>query len=112
VRFYAVPARLKLPHVALALFVTRGLDQVACSQCLRGRVVLEAYSVGKALHDAGVVRHAVSCAGRVALFTFLHAHALCTGLRFASDAAPHPSDLCAGHDVRGGGHEDGVPPVP
>ena len=35
-----------------------GLDQVACSQCLRGRVVLEAYSVGKALHDAGVVRRA------------------------------------------------------
>lgn len=30
-------------------------QQVACSQCLRGRVVLEAYSVGKALHDAGVV---------------------------------------------------------
>ena len=24
VRFYTVPARLKLPHVALALFVTRG----------------------------------------------------------------------------------------
>jgi hypothetical protein len=30
--------------------------QVACSQCLRGRVVLEAYSVGKALYDAGVVQ--------------------------------------------------------
>jgi len=28
---------------------------VACSQCQRGRVVLEAYSVGKALHDAGVI---------------------------------------------------------
>lgn len=35
--------------------------QVACSQCLRGRVVLEAYSVGKALHDAGVVRCWLTC---------------------------------------------------
>ena len=30
-------------------------QQAACSQCLRGRVELEVYSVGKALHDAGVV---------------------------------------------------------
>jgi L-asparaginase len=35
--------------------IAKGIMVVACSQCLRGTVVLEDYAVGKQLHDAGVV---------------------------------------------------------
>jgi L-asparaginase len=35
--------------------IERDIIVVACSQCLRGTVVLEDYAVGKQLHDAGVI---------------------------------------------------------
>ena len=35
--------------------VDKDVVVVACSQCLRGRVELEEYAVGKQLHDAGVI---------------------------------------------------------
>ena len=58
---------------ACSIQILRGIHhsnnvQVACSQCLRGRVVLEAYSVGKALHDAGVVRW-LTCRERCSLWS-------------------------------------------
>eukprot|EP00931_Biecheleriopsis_adriatica_P073381 TRINITY_DN47679_c0_g1_i1.p1 TRINITY_DN47679_c0_g1~~TRINITY_DN47679_c0_g1_i1.p1 ORF type:complete len:416 (-),score=95.54 TRINITY_DN47679_c0_g1_i1:89-1336(-) len=49
------PARKESFCAALNQMIEAGIVVVACSQCQKGKVVLEKYVVGKAFSDAGVV---------------------------------------------------------